>query len=474
MNRKRLKVALLTPHFGRGFVLDSAPLNLSYLGAVLEQDGFFVRGYNLDIDKLEDIDINNFDVFGISATSPMIEKAKNLAQYIKKIKSNSFIVLGGAHATALKEKIFVQGNDCFDAVVYGEGEFPFLKLALAMEEKRDFKDIPNLIYKHGNEVIINQKLSKAQNLDELPFPAKHIFDASKYPDYSRAYGDIIASRGCPFRCINCKPGLDNIAPYRFRSFKKVVDELEYCVHNYGVRHFTFSDSELAGPKAWIMNFCNEVILRRLKITFSCNGRTDQVDEEVLRILKKAGCVFIGYGVESGSQKVIDNILLKGIDLNRTREIIRKTVEMGIGTGTWFMLGIPGETWDNILESIEYAKSLDASTIEVNIATPWPDTGFYQIAKEKGWLLTEEWSKMNEKNVVAIETPYLSKEQVLKGFNLFLQELRKIGWGIDENSNRLYHPHFLSRTIKLNFRQVLKRGVRVGDVKKLCRWVMKRY
>ena len=472
MEFKKTKVALLMPEFKTGFALNSAPLGLSYIGAILTNNHFFTRGYNLQYDR--NIPIKAFKLIGISATSAMIAAANQLAKQIKKLNPEAYLVIGGAHATALGKRVLME-NPIFDSAIIKEGEYPMLALAESLErDKNNLAHIPNLIYRQRGKIYQNQEFYFTKNLDDLPYPAKKIFNTNRYPDPIQAYGDIIASRGCPFKCSNCKPGLDNISPYRLRNYRKVVDELEYCLKTYRVKHFTFSDSELAGPKKWVINFCQEIIDRNLKITFSCNGRTDQVDEEVLRYLKRAGCVFIGYGVESGSDKVLDQILKKGINLEQTKKIIDQTVKLGIGTGTWFMIGVPGETKADVEKSIEFAKQLNASTIEINIATPWPDTGFYKIAKNNGWLTTEKWQDYNEKNTSVINNPAFPPLEIIRTFNLFKKKMAQAGWRVDEKNNRMYHPKFLSRLIKLNIIQVLKRGLSKSDLIKIKNLLIKKH
>jgi anaerobic magnesium-protoporphyrin IX monomethyl ester cyclase len=466
---KNLKVALIYPQFKSGFSQTTIPLNLSYLGAMLENDGFRVKGYNLNFDNLDLSTINDYDMIGITAKTAFFHNAVALAKRIKEVNKNIFIVFGGAHPTALPEETLE--SDYIDAVVVGEGERTIVELANSLENgKIDISTIKGLFYKKNGKIIKNKERKPIGDLDEFPLPAKHIFDIRNYPDKKRAHGDIIASRGCPFRCANCKPGLDKIAPYRVRSPEKVVDEIEYLSNRYGIKHFTFSDSELAGPKKWVLQFCNEIRNRGIRITFVCNGRTDQVSEEVLQSLHDAGCVFIGYGIESGSQKVIDEILHKGISLEQSRAVIDKTVTIGIGVGTWFMVGIPGETWDDAMKTIDYAKKVNASIVEVNIATPWPDTDFYYICKDNRWLVSENWELFNEKRAAMIETPYLSRGQVLELFDRFRAELKQSGWKNDETGTRFYHPNFLRRTIRMGFKNVLYRGIQIEDIRRLVSWL----
>jgi len=264
--------------------------------------------------------------------------------------------------------------------------------------------------------------------------------------------------------------LDKISPYRIRKPEKVVEEMKWLKEKYGVKHFTFSDSELVGPKFWVKKFTQEIIRRKLRVTYSCNGRTDQTDKEILKFLKKSGCVFIGFGIESGSQEVIDKILRKGINLKRSKEVIAETEKIGIGTGAWFMVGIPGENEEQVKQTIDFSQQLSSSIIEVNIATPWPSTGFYNLAKKKEWLVTEDWTKMNEKNFVSMETDFLTTERTKQLFSEFKNGLLSKGWKPDSTQTRFYHPYFLWKTLRTGLRTVLYRGVGKSDFVKLVKWV----
>lgn len=469
MKENNFKTALVVPPFMEGFKLESIPLNLSYLGAVLHENGFPVQGFNLNVEDRQIEDFADFNLIGTTVVTATFPKALNFLEKIRQVNPDVFTVLGGPHATSCPEECL--RSPVVDAVIAQEAEYPFLSLVQTLASgERKLAAVPNLVYRDSGGVVKNETAKPLLDLDRLPFPDKDIFDASFYASKQKAYGDIIASRGCPFRCTNCKPGLDRISPYRLRRPEKVVDEIEYLIKRYGVRHFTFSDSELVGPKGWVLKFCQELLTRRVKITFSCNGRTDQANAEVLKNLKKAGCVFIGYGVESGSQGVLDNILKKGINLEQTEEIVDLTTSLGIGVGAWFMIGIPGEAWEDVLQTIDFAKKLNASIVEVNIATPWPDTGFYQICRENGWLGETDWSQYNEKQFTAIETPYLTREQVKAAFDLFRGELLKSGWRGDVTKTRFFHPHFVWRTLRSGLGAVWQRGLQTEDFVKLGKWV----
>ncbi len=177
-----------------------------------------------------------------------------------------------------------------------------------------------------------------------------------------------------------------------------------------------------------MSFCEAIIkqFKGKKIKFQGNARLDQLDEEVLSNLKKAGCRRLGIGLESGSQKILD-ILDKDINIIKDLPNINKIKKYGIESHVWVMIGIPGETEKDILETIEMTKNLDVSSVEINIATPWPGTYFYEDAKRKEWLIKSEIQEFDEKKKSFFKTPYLSPEKVQELFEEFKAELKKEGW-----------------------------------------------
>ena len=464
-------IALLLPKFGEGFKQESIPLNLAYLGAVLEKAGYFVRGFNLDMEEISDEDIKKYPVFGISFPTAVFPSAIRLCRRIKKINPFAKIIVGGPHPTALPEECLAIKE--IDFVIVSEGEIGLVEVMKFFKKELSLQEVSNLVYRSAGKITHN-KIEIVKDLDQLPFPAKHIFDVSLYPDKQKVYGDIIASRGCPFKCTNCKPALDKISPYRIRKPEKVVEEMKALKEKYGVKHFTFSDSELVGPKVWVKKFTQEIITQKLKITYSCNGRTDQIDKEILKLLKKSGCVFIGFGIESGSQEVLDKILKKGINLEKSKQIIAETESFGIGTGAWFMVGIPGENEAQVRQTIHFSQQIGSSIIEINIATPWPDTGFNNIAKENNWLVSEKFLKMNEKKSVFIATKFLSAKKTAELFKIFQSELKKNGWKPDKTNTRFYHPDFQLRMLRLGLRTILHRGLTKNDLLKFIKWLKLQY
>lgn len=413
-----MRVCLLNPKYGKGQRAHRIPLGLSYIAAMLLKEGYKVVGYNLDVDEFDDY--ANFDVFGIYCSTPMYRESIKLAKKIKELNPSAEIIFGGPHATAEGKNIIKE--ECVDYVIPKEGEHVFRNLLNSLY-KVPILLVPG-VYQKGT---LYEEYALKTNLDDLPMPAKEVFDHGNYPDKKFAYSAIIASRGCPYQCWNCKPGLDNISPYRVRTPKLVVDEMEYLKEKYGARDFSFEDSELIISKTWTMEFCREIINRELNITFQGNARLNQLDDGLLGLLKQAGCRRLGIGIESGSQRVLDHWLHKGINLEQDLPRFNKIKEHGIESHAWIMIGIPGETVGDLMETIDMTKKLNATSVEINIATPWPDTAFFIMAKKKGWLTEDDSTKYDEKRKSVLKTPYLSPEEIENAYNYFTKELNKDGW-----------------------------------------------
>lgn len=419
-----MKICLINPKYEAGQRAHRVPLGLSYIAAVLKQNGYEVEGYNLDVDP--EPDYSKYDIIGVYVSTPAIKEVRELITRIKKAKLGDInweLVLGGPHLSANQDL----AKEFMAIGIEGEGEMPFLQIVKTFEKgSHVFSHIPGVFYEDINGFKYTPKAGPC-NLNELPIPARELFDHGNYKDRSFAFGAIVASRGCPFKCKNCQPGLNMISPYRNRKPELVVDEMHTLYTNYAVKDFSFEDSELIISKPWTLRLCDSIInkFNGINITFQCNARLHQLDEEVLAKLKEAGCRRLGIGVESGSQRVIDECLNKQIKLEADLPNLSKIKEHGIESQVWIMIGIPGETEEEVRQTIDMAKNLDVTTIEINIATPWPGTYFYSESKEKGWLIESE--EMDEKRKCFFSTPYLKPERVQELFEEFKKELESSGW-----------------------------------------------
>jgi anaerobic magnesium-protoporphyrin IX monomethyl ester cyclase len=243
-----------------------------------------------------------------------------------------------------------------------------------------------------------------KDLDSLPFPARHLLPMDKYTILGKksTIGNIISSRGCPFYCTFCESSLLFGRMFRARSPKNVVDEMKQLINEYHPKTIEFSDDLFTLNMKRTETICDEIRRRGLDIPWACSSRVDTVSRSLLRKMKKAGCILIYYGVESGSQRVL-NLMRKHIKIEQIIKAIKWTKEVGIEILASFIIGFPGETREDMQKTIAFAKRLDVDYAQFSFATPYPGTELYQMAKEKGLLLTEDWSQYTAgKPVIAVD------------------------------------------------------------------------
>lgn len=379
------------------------PLGLAYLVAVLEKNNVDVE---LIDDYVSDIGIEGIikkvkekkpGVVGISCLTPSAMEVYTIAKEIKVHRPDTKIVLGNVHAsyfaeTILKEKIA-------DIIVHYEGEYTLLELVKAIEENKDLESVKGVSFLKGSEVIRTPSRPFIENLDELPFPAWHRFPIEFYRFPSFVTSDksalpVLASRGCPSRCIHCSAVKTMGKEYRGRQPSKIIDEIEYLIENFNLKQIVFLDATFALQKKHGMKICDEMISRKIsnKITWSCETRPDVVDKELLQKMYEAGCRRICYGFESGIQPLLD-ALMKGFTLEDSRNAARYTKEIGIKTIGSFIFGTPGETKKTIKQTIQFAKELKLDFVKYHILTPFPGTPFYENLMMTNKLDVDIWKKI---------------------------------------------------------------------------------
>lgn len=371
------------------------PFNLLYLSAYLKREGhrvFFSDGFFSRLDEvLSAIGENNIDVVGLSCVTYEWEWCKTIIRRIKEKHPTVIIVLGGAHASAYMEKCLRECDE-LDVLVYGEGELTFSEILRMLEDGRGLQGIHGTILRDNGKIVVNEPRQLVENLDDLPFPDRDIISLRKYapsPHIGRAtpHTMIFGSRGCSYGCLFCH---SNSTKMRFRSVGNIVDEMEEVVGKYRIKDITFFDETLTVDRQRVVDLCNAIIRRGINVTWSANARVDEVDLELLRLMKKAGCWRILYGVESGVQKNL-NILRKGITLEKARTAIKLTKESGIEGLGFFTFGIPGETYEDGLATIDFACSVGLDLVYFTSLTPFPGTKLYEIAQKTGSV--KDFSKM---------------------------------------------------------------------------------
>lgn len=384
------------------------PLSLIYLAAYAEREGF-----NVDICDAAALEMSDKEVLniirqknprcvGLTFMTPQYSYALVLAGLIRKSFPEIFLIAGGIHSNVVPEDT-LKRIPFFDCIVMGEGEVTFTELLSKLKagETGDISKISGIAFMDKGKFIKTAPRLLIQNLDVLPIPAWGKLPIQQYrvslPAKRYEYSEGIAltlssSRGCPYQCLFCSAHGVFGSGYRYRSPSFVADEIEYLVNHHNIRHFFFVDEVLFQKRDHILSLANEIIKRGLNIRWAGNSRVNSpaLDDEVLETVIKAGCVRIDFGVESGSPDIIKEIR-KGITLPQIYEAHRKAQNHGLATTTLMMVGHPSESMEDIRASIRLLAYLESDYPEFGPATPFPGTPLYEMAREKGWLRSDDWS-----------------------------------------------------------------------------------
>jgi len=393
-------------------------MGLAYLAAVLEQHGYKVEildapAFQLTYEKIPtEVERRKPDIVGVTATTAVAPSALKTAQMVKDAVPEALVVMGGPHITFLPEET-MKAEPSIQIGVIGEGEYTLLDLVKTWEKNGNLKEVKGVIYRENGSLKYTEPRPLIENLDELPFPARHLLPMERYKVFGKheILGLIFTSRGCPFNCTFCSSSLIFGKKFRARSPKNVVDEVEEFVEQYKSNHIEFVDDLFIFDKKRVKEICRELKERGLDVLWVCSARVDTVDGEIFKVIRDAGCIMVYLGVESGVQRVL-NLMRKGIKVEQSVRAVKLAKEAGLQVVASFVLGIPGETWEEAMETIRFAKKLDPDFVQFSLATPFPGTELYRVAKEEGLLLTEDWTKYTVLKPV-MQTEELSEERLRK-------------------------------------------------------------
>lgn len=333
------------------------------------------------------------DVIGLTATTAVVDKIINIAKDAREMLPDVTIVAGGPHPTALPEDLLK--NSDIDIAVLGEGD----KIFQSIVESDNIKDIPNIYYKdNGNIVPSNILNDNITDLDSLPFPAYSLYDIHKYvmpKVFARKspLAFIETSRGCYARCVYCNK---NIHGYKLRQKSpwRVVDEMEYLL-DLGFKEIHIIDDVFTADMKRAYEICEEILRRGLKFPWYPRGgiRVDRVNKELLAIMKRAGCYRIPFGIESGSQRVID-VIKKKITLEQAENAVKLVKKAGLEVECYFMIGLPTETREDIFKSISFAKKIDPDYVKFAMTLPFPGTEMFDEMVKDNRIKSYRWSDYN--------------------------------------------------------------------------------
>jgi radical SAM superfamily enzyme YgiQ (UPF0313 family) len=381
-------------------------MGILYIGAELERAGFDVEVIDGDIDGLtieeliDSVVASKPDLVGFSIMTPQGPATLNVCLALKQRCPDLPIVLGGAHIASTITDIFSQA-DCFDFVINGEGEITMVEVCENMQKgtlPECLEGIPGVIYKDALGMVqINPPRAFFKELDEFAPLDYSMVDVHKYTIPTLPGPPVVGlmiTRGCPFKCTYCDAPITTGKKIRFHSPERAVSDIVRLHNQFGVRGFSFRDSTFTAKKRWVREFCELLIESGVDVAWRCNTRVDCVTEELLTLMKRAGCHTINFGVESGHPVIMKRIH-KDVPLEMIEEAHRWTNKLGIRTYTTFLVGAPGETDETMRATVELAKRIRPSMAMFFVAIGYPGTEMYTDALQNGllepnWWHSQEW------------------------------------------------------------------------------------
>lgn len=408
------------------------PFFLAYATAVLEENNVEVNlvdalaeGYDNE-EFVSELGKFDPDLVLLETSTPSIYVDLEIAKRIKE-RFGCEIALAGPHASVMYTDIMRE--DFVDYILVGEYEYTLLDLVKHLEKGGNLREVKGLVYRENEEMKVNERRPLIENLDDIPWPARHFLPMYSYNDnfagMIKPNTQIWASRGCPFGCIFClwPKVMYGSKKYRVRDPVKVVDEMGWLIDKYKFKSIFFDDDTFNIGKKRVIALANEIKERGIDVPWSIMASAQTMDKEMLEAMKKAGLVSLKYGVESGDQEIL-NRAKKGLDLNKLRDVVKTTKEMEIKTHLTFMFGLPGETWDTVRKTINFAFERDPDSIQFSICTPFPGTDYFEWVDKNGFLLTKDWYKYDGATTAVIRTEKMDKEDLEKAREMAIKTWKK--------------------------------------------------
>lgn len=380
-----MKVLLAVPP-GRGEdeLIVVPPLGLLYLAGALEQAGHSVEildafAERLNWDSFEArVKASKPDVIGIGGMTPVWDLSRKALKVLRSLAP--IILAGGPHVT-MRGPDILKDEPNIDYAVMGEGEETIVELIAALERGADPTGIPGVVSRKGE----GPSRRPTMNLDDLPRPARHLLKTQlyRYPLLGAgAVATLFTSRGCPYGCIFCDKSVFGSRP-RMHCAERVLSEIESIVCAEKVNSIIIYDDLFTLSRDRVIEICRGIVERGLKVRWKCEGRVDGVDPEMLEWMRRAGAKVLAYGIETISESGL-KFLRKGIEADKIAYALRLTKDAGIDTLGYFLLGIPGERWDDAMETVRFACRYGVTWAQFSVLAPVPGTPLWGLAEEQGW------------------------------------------------------------------------------------------
>ena len=392
-------------------VIDCPPLNMTYKGLMKE------------IAKIEP------DIVCITSVTATFPSVLQTAHAIKESYQRALIVLGGPHATIMDKQILSCHEDV-DIIVRCEGEQTILQLARSVSNfgLNGLDEVDGITFRKNGQIIRTPDRPFIQDLDKLPYPAYKYFPLTKYRIFGKLILPVITSRGCSYPCTFCMVPQMVGKMFRERSPKNIVDELEWLRDKHGADAFSFHDETFTYNEKRVFEICEEIKRRKIGIPWDCQTRVDHVSKKVLAKMSEAKCQLVLFGVESGSQKIL-NAMKKGTTVEQNERAVSWAKEAGLLVSMSVIFGYPGETADTLKQTLDFIKKVEPDDVFLYLATPYPKIELRDLVKDLGWRMSNEWSHY-EMQTPAFDNPLISFDKITKIRETFY--------------NHLYSPSYILR------------------------------
>lgn len=385
------------------------PLGIGYLASYMRQNGYEARILQPDKDESFDADMaramGEFEpgLMCVSVMTPSYPRAVSICEQLKENYACA-TVMGGHHVSAVGAEVLEQSPATNFAVV-GEGEQTLLELAReAASPKPDYSRIDGLVWRDASGgVTANKSRELIKDLDALPFPARDLVDMSRfkvhsYIDFGKRTATMITSRGCPYKCMFCSSFLTMGAKYRYRSVENIVTEIKEIVRDYGIDHIVFEDDTMTLKKDRIRALCEAMIEMPDRPSWYGLSRVDTMSLELAKLMKRAGCRMVNFGIESGSQEILKKIG-KRIDLKQAEEAVRACTKAGLRTQCTFIVGFPFDTDETMKLTYRTATRIGPTVAIFFPMTPYPGTRVYNEFMDPSFAPRDVsgWEKLTQTN-----------------------------------------------------------------------------
>jgi len=428
------------------------PLDIPYTAALLRSKGVAFQvieclGSDWELSELIlRLQDQKPDLVAVRTSTPTFDWDMRVTRIIKMVMDSKIVVFG-PHVTLFPEQAI---NQSFvDAIILGEPELTFLDIA----ERGGFSGCEGVWYKEDGDVVQNGVRKLIDDLDKLPFPA---WDLMPYHAYSgvdlmrnlKPFITALTSRGCPYGCAYCPYPVTQGRKLRVRSPENVVDELEWLARGLGVKAVLFRDPEFALNRDRAVGICEGILKRGVRLAWRCETRMEDLDEELIALMARAGCIGVNMGIESADEQVLRNVSRKAVSLEQAMRVVRACKKNRIEAFCFFILGLPGETKESALRTIDYALKLNPTFVQFTVATPYPGTELRTWAESKGFI---------ENDSLTAITGY---EAAMRNEHLTLDEIRWLQWFAHEAWAMQWHK--VARRVLGNVRRAaseIKRWLR---------------